>query len=393
MSAIKYKIKALLKKASAFILIELAAMGMLLSVSSVAAAQQYVRIDLTSNVPGVAVATDSRFVNAWGLATGAGGPWWVAVNGTGVSTLYTGEGFPMPAFSPLAVNIPPPAGVTMGTSAPTGVVYNGGSDFALAPDQPAQYIFVTEDGTISGWRPDAAGYNHNALLMADNSSDSVYTGAAIARRGDESFLYVANFRSGTVDVFDSSFSHIILSQGAFTDPEIPDDFAPFNVQNIDGDLYVAFAQRDTGNYNATAGIGLGYVDVFDPRGDLLMRLQPGPWMNAPWGMALAPEDFGSYSNQLLVGNSGSGTISIFDPETGEFKGYLRDERGNRITVRGLKGLSFGNGSLAGPANTLYFTAGIYGRHGLLGSITPSQAPQGMAPTYPGMAPTYPGTGY
>src|SRR3989304_7498139 len=193
MGTIKNKIKALLKRAGTVVLIELAAIGMLLSVSSAAFAERYVRTNLTSDVPGMAIATDSRFLNAWGLAGGQAGPWWGAVNGTGGSTPYTGEGFPMPAFSPLAVNIPPPAGVTMGTSAPTGVVYNGGSDFALAPDQPAQYIFVTEDGTRSGWRPDAAGYNHNALLMADNSSDSVYTGAAIARRGDESFLYVANF--------------------------------------------------------------------------------------------------------------------------------------------------------------------------------------------------------
>jgi uncharacterized protein (TIGR03118 family) len=383
MSAIKYKIKALLIKARAFILIELVAAGMLLSISTVAIAQQYVRTDLTSNVPFLAVATDSKFVNAWGLATGPSGPWWVADNGAGVSTLYTGEGSPVPAFSPLAVNIPTPGGVTMGISAPTGIVYNGSSDFAIEPERPAQYIFVTEDGTISGWSPDVAGYNHNAVLLVDNSSDAVYTGAAIARRGGESFLYVANFRSGTVDVFDSSFHDIVLSQGAFTDPDIPDNFAPFNIKNIDGDLYVAFAQRDVGNYNTMTGTGLGYVDVFDPRGDLLMRLATGSWMNAPWGVALAPDDFGEYSGQLLIGNSGSGTIAVFDQETGKFKGLLRDARGGRILIEGLKGLGFGNGSLAGPANTLYFTAGIYGKHGFFGSITPGEASKEMAPTYPG----------
>jgi uncharacterized protein (TIGR03118 family) len=386
MSAIK--IKALLKKASAFILMELGAIGMLLNVSTIAIAQQYVRIDLTSDIPFHAVATDSKLVNAWGLAAGPAGPWWVAVNGTGVSTLYTGEGSPMPAFNPLAINIPMPGGVTMGTPAPTGIVYNGSSDFAIEPDRPAQYIFVTEDGTISGWSPDVAGYSHNAVLMVDNSSDSVYTGAAIARRGGESFLYVANFRSGTVDVFDSSFHDIILSHGAFTDPDIPDNFAPFNVQNINGDLYVAFAQRDIGSYYMITGTGLGYVDVFDPRGDLLMRLQPGSWMNAPWGVALAPDDFGAYSNQLLVGNSGSGTIAVFDPGTGEFKGLLKDARGGRILIEGLKGLGFGNGNIAGPANTLYFTGGIYGRHGLFGAITSGEASKEMAPT-----PIYPGAGY
>ncbi len=383
MSAIQYKIQAFVKKASAFILIELAAAGILLGISTTAIAQQYVRIDLTSDIPFHAVAADSKLVNAWGLAAGPTGPWWVADNGSGVSTLYSGEGFAMPAFNPLAVNIPTSGGVTMGTSAPTGIVYNGSSDFAIEPDRPAQYIVVTEDGTISGWSPEVAGYNHNAVLMVDNSSDSVYTGAAIARRGGESFLYVANFRSGTVDVFDSSFHDIVLSQGAFTDPDIPDNFAPFNVQNINGDLYVAFAQRDIGNFNTITGAGLGYVDVFDPRGDLLMRLQPGSWMNTPWGMALAPDDFGEYSGQLLIGNSGSGTTAVFDPETGKFKGFLTDARGGRITIEGLKGLGFGNGSLAGSAKTLYFTAGIYGRHGLFGSMTPGQASKEMAPIYPG----------
>ena len=382
MGTLKKRIKALLKKASAFILIELGAMGMLLSISAVATAQQYFRIDLTSDVPGIAVATDSRFVNAWGLAAGPTGPWWVADNGAGLSTLYTGEGIPMPAFSPLAVNIPPPGGVTMGTSTPTGIVYNWSADFAIAPDQPAQFIFVTEDGTISGWNPDVERYRA-AGLMVDNSPDAVYTGAAIAWKDGENYLYVANFRSGSIDVFDGDISPVLMAEGAFIDLEIPYGYAPFNVQNIGGELYVAFAKQDADSRNAVKGEGLGYVDVFDTSGNLLLRLNPGEWMNAPWGMALAPDDFGEHSGQLLIGNSGNGTIAVFDPETGEFKGFLKDARGYLITIQGLKGLSFGNGSLAGPANTLYFTAGIYGKHGLFGSITPGRPSQEMAPTYPG----------
>ncbi len=370
MGTLKKKIKALLKRAITPVLIEVIVSGMLLSVSAVATAQQYSRTDLTSDIPGVAVTADSRFVNAWGLTAGPMGPWWVADNGSGVSTLYTGEGFPMPAFNPRAVHIPP-GGVAMGMSRPTGIVYNGSADFAIAPDKPAECIFVTEDGTISGWNPEVVGYNHNAVLMVDNSSDAVYTGATIARMDGENYLYVANFRSGRVDVFGGAFRPVLTAEGAFTDPDIPDDFAPFNVQDIGGELYVAFAKQDADGRNAVNGDGLGYVDIFDTSGNLLMRLQQGPWMNAPWGMALAPDDFGGYSGHLLIGNSGSGTIAAYDQDSGEFKGFLRDSGGSLIAVEGLKGLSFGNGSLAGPLNALYFIAGIYGgHHGLFGSITP-----------------------
>ena len=339
-------------------------------IPTIPAAKNYIQTNLVSDVPGLAQITDPNLVNSWGIAHPPTGPWWVADNGMGVSTLYNGTGVPFPAGNPLIVTIPPPAGGT-DPSTPTGIVFSGGLDFEVAPGKTATFIFVTEDGTISAWNRTVD--PNNATLKVDNSPGAVYKGATIAKKGNANVLYVANFSGGTVDVFDTDFNQIDLSAGAFTDKSIPAGFAPFNVQNIEGRIFVTFAQQDAQKHDNLDGPGVGFVDVFDPGGNLLMRLKNGNWMDAPWGITLAPSNFGRFSEHLLVGNFGSGQIAAFDPEEGNFQGLLRSTDGKPITIDGLWGLGFGNGANAGPVNTLFFAAGINDeQHGLFGAITSTE---------------------
>lgn len=343
--------------------------------SAIALGQHYDQKNLVSDVPNLAAKTDPNLVNPWGIARSASGPWWVADNHTGVSTLYDGSGnlFPLPPNGPLVVNIPTAPGGTP-PSAPTGIVFNGSSDFAVATDKPAIFIFVTEDGTISGWNPGVD--LHNAILKVNKSSKAVYKGATIGEVNEAHFLYVADFHRGRVDVFDSNFARVKLSEEAFEDEEIPRGFAPFNVQNIGGNLYVAFAKQDADKRDEVAGPGLGFVDIFSTRGRLLARLEHGPWFNAPWGVALAPGDFGEFSHQLLVGNFGSGEITAFNLVTKKFIGKMRNPDDTILVIEGLWGINFGNSATAGPFNALFFAAGIQDEeHGLFGMLTPVAAEQ------------------
>lgn len=190
--------------------------------------------------------------------------------------------------------------------------------------------------------------------------------------GSATLLYVADFRKGKVQVFDSNFSHVAAIEARFVDDLLPAGFAPFNVQNIGGNIYVAYAQQDSEKHDEVDGAGLGYVDVFDNGGGLLMRLQHGTWFNAPWGLVEASGDFGKYSHDILVGQFGSGQIIAFNPQTGNRIGMLNDASDAPITIQGLWGLSFGSGTTAGgPATSLYFAAGSdHEQHGLFGVITP-----------------------
>lgn len=319
----------------------------------VGAKQDYKQTNLVSDVPGLAIFTDSNLVNPWGLTRGPTSPWWISDNGKSVSTLYNGSGNPFPIGSPLVVTIPPSG------STPTGVVFNpGGNGFG------ERFIFVSEDGRITGWSSGTS-----AVIRADHSAGgAVYKGVTMANNGGTDYLYVANFHNGTVDVFNSTYTEVSLG-GNFKDEQIPEGFAPFNVVNINGDLFVTFAKQDAAKHDDVAGPKLGYVDKFSPDGKLLMRLNHGPWMNSPWGIALAPDNFGKLSNKLLVGNFGSGNIGIFDPENGNFNGFFKDDRG-MVTIDGLWALVFGNGANAGPSNVLFFTAGIEDeQHGLFGMIS------------------------
>jgi uncharacterized protein (TIGR03118 family) len=333
-------------------------------------AQHYLQTNLVSDIPGLAPTTDPNLVNPWGLTRTQTSPWWVANNGSGTSTLYNGLGQRFPLMSPLVVTIPG----AMGPGVPTGTVANTTGDFQLTPPtNPARFIFVGEDGTISGWNPVVS---PNAVIkFTAPVGTASYKGVTLAQRNGANFLYLANFRSGTVDVFDGSFAPVALPPTAFTDPSIPPGFAPFNVQNINGDVYVMFAKQDEDQEDEVAGPGLGFVDKFDANGVLLLQLNSGHWMNAPWGIALAPADFGKESGRLLVGQFGSGQIATFDDVHGNFHGLMRGLLGHPLEIEGLWAIAFGNNGTAGPANVLFFTAGIDDEeHGLFGKITP--APKG-----------------
>jgi uncharacterized protein (TIGR03118 family) len=328
-------------------------------------AQHYEETNLVSNMPGRAQVTDPNLVNSWGLVHGSGTPWWVADNGTGVSTLYTGSGQPVS----LVVTIPAASG--KGTGNPTGVVFNGNPDeFLIAPKTPGLFIFVTEDGTISAWNP--AAKPSSAVVKVNNSSrGAVYKGATIGEIGEKHFLYVTNFHSGRVEVYDTRFCRVPKSEELFDDDQLPQGFAPFNIQGIGPNIYVTYAKQDAAKHDDVHGAGLGYVDVFSPRGTLLQRLQHGDWFNGPWGVTLAPADFGEFSHALLVGNFGGHTIAAFNSVTGRFIGNMRNPNGSILDIDGLWALNFGNGGKAGPANTLFFTAGPDDEtNGLFGTLTP-----------------------
>ena len=333
--------------------------------------------------------TDKNLKNPWGMARSTGGPWWISDNNAGVSTLYDGTG----AARSLVVKIPVPNGSVACTgdntppncvlSAPTGVVFNGSTDFNVSPGNPAAFIFVTEDGTISAW---ARVLGSDAALEVDNSAiptsaeGAVYKGATIGELNGNRCLYVTNFRAGKVEIYNTKFRQVLRCDGdgddneAFEDDQIPTGFAPFNIQNIGGSLFVTYAKQNADKHDDVAGDGFGFVDLFSPSGTLLTRFEQGSWLNAPWGIVWAPRDFGEFSNDILVGNFGSGTIAAYNGFTGQFIGFMRDHNGNTVSIEGLWGLTFGNSASAGPYNSLFFTAGVNGeKDGLFGTLTPDPA--------------------
>jgi uncharacterized protein (TIGR03118 family) len=320
----------------------------------------FVQSNLVSDIAGLAANTDPNLKNPWGIASSPTSPFWVSDNGTGVSTLYDSNGVPQP----LVVTIPPAPGGLTGT--PTGVVFNGSSDFEVSPGAPARFIFATEDGTISGWAPPAT----SAVIKVDNGAfGAVYKGLGIGNNGSGNFLYAANFGSNAINVFNGTYAPTTLA-GSFTDPNLPAGFAPFNVQNLGGTLYVTYAKVDpTDPEEDLPGPGNGFVDQYDLNGNLIRRFVSDGVLNSPWGLAIAPSGFGKFANSLLVGNFGDGRINAFDPLTGDFLGTLREPGGNPIAIEGLWGLRVGNGGNGGDPNKIYFTAGINDENnGLFGSI-------------------------
>jgi uncharacterized protein (TIGR03118 family) len=336
----------------------------------------YRQVNLISDLPGAAPGKDASLLNPWGLSHGPNTPWWVSDNGTGEATLYNGAGVPFPAGSPIVVTVPPPKGSAAGTTAaPTSNIFNGANDFivtdpATGTSGPALFLFSTEDGTISGWSPTVNA--HQAILAVDNSTSpagAVYKGLALGQVGGANLLYAANFHAGIVNVFDAQFAPVHLP-GAFTDATIPAGYAPFNIANIGGQLYVTYAQQNGEQHDDVAGPGHGYVDVYTTSGKLVRRLVSQGPLDSPWGLALAPVGFGSFSNALLIGNFGDGRVNAFDPKTGASLGALLDQQGHPIVIGGLWGLAFGNGGNAGPTTTVFFTAGSgHEAHGLFGSLT------------------------
>jgi uncharacterized protein (TIGR03118 family) len=326
----------------------------------------YVQTDLVSDGAIPAKTTDPDLKNAWGIAFFPGGPFWIADNATGLSTLYDGTG----AKQSLVVTIPPPKGATADTTAtPTGMAWNPTTQFQIpGTNLPSLFIFATEDGTISAWNPNLPDRTR-AVLAVDNSTsatDAVYKGLAIATNSRGNFLFAANFHAGTVDVFDSNFAPAKLD-GTFTDPDLPAGFAPFGIRNIDGDLFVTYALQNAEKHDDVAGLGNGFVDVFDTDGHLIQRFASRGQLNSPWGITRASFDFGPFSGDILIGNFGDGRINVFGPG-GEFLEQLQGTDGKAIEIDGLWSLTFGGASKSDP-DTLYFTAGPNEEmNGLFGSV-------------------------
>jgi len=358
--------------------------------------QHYTQTNLVSSEAGVAPVTDPQLINPWGISRMSVSAWWISDNATGLSTLYKGAG----DKQSLIVTIPPadPTNKNTPTGTPTGTIANGSqTDFLLAPGKPALFLFSTNDGTIAGWNPTVAATL--AVTVVKTTDGSSYKGLTSAFINGKSYLYAANFTKGRVDVYDNAFQPAKLSldhsdrnagddddrssENSFVDEKLPRDYVPFNVQAIGNDIVVTYALHEEGARFETDGPGLGFVDIYTSTGRLLRRLEHGDWLNAPWGVALAPLDFGRFSHDLLIGQfagggntQSSGFIAAYDLATGKFDGLLQDASGKPLAINGLWALSPGNVSPANndaagaPAAELYFTAGPnHTTGGLFGYLT------------------------
>lgn len=378
--------------------------GCALIMNATGFAQHYSQTNLVSNTAGVAPVTDPQLINPWGLSRNSGSPWWVSDQATGFSTLYNGAG----AKQALIVTIPPadPNNKKTPTGTPTGTIANGSqTDFLLAPGDPAAFLFSTIDGTIAGWNPNVAVAqgatppSTHAVTVVKTSDGSSFTGLTSAFIDGKRYLYAANFTLGRVDVYDNAFHAVRLAkehfdqdatdqdghstENPFIDEQLPAHYVPFNVQAIGNDVVVTYVLHQEGSQFETDGPGLGFVDIYSSSGRLLQRLEHGDWLNAPWGVALAPLDFGRFSHDLLIGQfagggdtQSSGFIAAYDLATGKFDGLLLDATGKPLSINGIWTLTPGNVSpsnsdaAGAPAAEMYFTAGPnHGSGGLLGYLT------------------------
>jgi len=321
----------------------------------------YTVTPLISDVPGAAAVTDPHLVNGWGLTRSATSPWWVADNGTDLSTLYTGAG----AINPLVVGV---------DGGPTGDVFAGvPGNFLVATTAsaalaPANFVFASEDGMIRAWRGGSAA----ALVTAHGAPGAIYKGLAIAQPSPGSpLLYAADFHNARVDMFNGAWQNVTPAD-SFVDPMLPADYAPFGIQAIGTRVFVSYAQQDADAADELAGQGRGFVDAYDLNGNLLTRVAQHGQLDAPWGIALAPPTFGRYAGDLLVGNFGDGQINAYEETASGFqhRGTLRSTSGGKLVIDGLWALEFGNAGSNGTPDTLFFTAGPNEEaHGLFGTIT------------------------
>jgi uncharacterized protein (TIGR03118 family) len=370
--------------------------GLALIMGAACFGQHYIQTNLVSSEAGVAPVTDPQLINPWGISRGSGSPWWISDNATGLSTLYNGAG----AKQSLIVTIPPadPNNKKTPTGTPTGTIFNGSqADFLLAAGKPAVFLFSTNDGTIAGWNPGVAATL--AVTVVKTTDGSGYTGLTSAFINGKPFLYAANFNKGRVDVYDNAFHRVNLtaepsdrnagdddersSESSFVDENLPRGYVPFNVQAIGNDIVVTYALHEEGARFESDGPGLGFVDIYSSTGRLLRRFEHGDWLNAPWGVTLAPLDFGRFSHDLLIGQfagggntQSSGFIAAYDLATGKFDGLLEDAGGKPLAINGIWALSPGNVSpnnndaAAAPAAEVYFTAGPnHTTGGLFGYLT------------------------
>jgi uncharacterized protein (TIGR03118 family) len=331
-------------------------------------ANAYLVHNLVADQPGIADHTDPNLVNPWGNAFSATSPFWVGNNHTGTSTLYDGSGTPNASI----VAQIPSSGSMPTNGAVTGVMVNSATTaFLLAPGKQSQFAFCSEDGIISGWNS-TVDATHAQILLDNSKNDANYKGCTIAApSGGTPQMYVANFRSGKVEVYDQAMKPVAAS---FQNPAIPAAFAPFNVALIGGKLYVAYAMPDAPKDDDVAGSGNGFVAVYDLSGNLLGPTISRGNLNSPWGLAIAPTTFGDFSGALLVGNFGDGKINAYNPSSGALMGTLNDMHGSPLVIPGLWSLNFGNNGRNTDPATLYFTSGPGGEsHGLLGSIQTAPA--------------------
>ena len=306
----------------------------------------YFQSNLVSNTAGVAKTTDPQLLNPWGISILPAQDFWIANNNSGTSTLYDENGTKDTA---LVVTIPGATKNPNGNCSPgcpTGNVSNGNGSFFAG----GQFIFDTEDGLIANW----TGASNTASVAFDNSaSGAVYKGLALL---NGTFLLLANFNSGKVDVLDRNFNRTSLS-GSFTDPNLPAGYAPHGIHVINNQIYVAYAMQDAAKHDANPGAGLGQVDIFDTNGIFVKTfIAAGGHLNAPWGVVATPASFGTFANAILVGNFGDGTINAFDT-TGKFLGQLTNSSNNVLVNPGLWDMVFGGGGPSGDPGTLYLTAG------------------------------------
>jgi len=378
--------------------------GVGLIMSAFSFGQDYNQHNLVSSVSGVAPVTDSTFINTWGLARASGGPWWIAENGTGTVALYNGAG----VEQTLSVTIPPadPTNKETPIGSPTATISNDSpTDFLLAVGKPAKFLFATVDGTIAGWNPlvglgpGVAPPSTHGVTVVKTADGSAFTGLTRAFVKGKPYLYLANFSKGRIDVYDNAFNRVhlspnrsdagavngngLFSENSFVDHELPAFFVPFGVHTIGNDVVVTYVLHEPSSPLETDGPGLGFVDIYNSEGHLLQRLEHGDWLNAPWGVTLAPLDFGRFSHDLLIGQfagagdtQSSGFVAAYDLASGKLDGLLQDASGKPLVINGIWSLSSSNFSpdnrnaAKDPAGQVFFTAGPnHQTQGLFGFLT------------------------
>lgn len=339
---------------------------------------QYRQINLVSDGFVAARYIDRNLKNPWGIAFNPTGPFWIANNGTGASTVYDGTGQPFPPKNPLVITVPLGKSPLPSSelSKPTGIVFNPEGGFPLRTTVPvlnssrsSKFIFASEDGTLAGWNPNID--PNNAVVMVEpdltlpsTSPPAIYKGLALSKWNGATYLYATNFRTATVDVYNSNWRLV----GRFTDPQMDRSYAPFGIVAQGNFLYVTYAKRGPDG-DDVAGPGNGFVDIFLPNGHFVRRLVSGGKLNSPWGIAFAPQSWGRLGNAILIGNFGDGKINAYHKASGHFLGVVTDSSQDAVEVPGLWGIAFGNGYANSDPNGLYFTSGVGDEeHGLFGVI-------------------------